>query len=188
MRASDDVDAGYPLDADAPFTDADLAAEQEQEAARVSAVMRELAAETQPEPWSETEAEARDTEAFAASMLGVPFDLEVQRASPARAWAPSRGQRLTRRQQREYGRYRRHYAMRARRQPPTARRPSCGRPRARQRRDGSRRHRSRGSSSPSGDDGPGEAGAGAQHQHLEIPRGSGALSFAALHLDRLVAR
>ena len=174
-------------DAVPAFTDDDLAAEQRQEASRASAALRECAAETQPEPWSETEAQARDTKAFVGSLPAGIFGVPLTRPTASRPWAPVRGEQLSRSQRHAYSRYRRHFAVRARQQTPAARRPSCVRPRARQRRDGSRRHRSRGSSSPSGDDGPGESGAGAQ-RHLEVPRGSAALRFAALHLERLVAR
>ena len=171
---------------DAPaFTDADLAAEQAQEAARASAALREWAAETQPEPWSETETQVNDTAAFAASLCGIPFDVEVQRPSAAKAWAPSRGQILTRRQQREYGHYRSHYA---RQQAPTARRPRCARPRGRRERRACRSSSAaqRGQPRSSGDDGPSEPPS--RQAQLGVPHTSAVARFAALHVSRLEAR
>jgi hypothetical protein len=167
---------------DATFTDADLAAEREEEASRASLALRELAAQTRPEHESaESDPEAL---AFAQSLPVGVEDTWLARAKPASTWRPAPHERLSRRQECAYGRYRSQFGTR--RQIPTVRRPSCARPRARRRRDGSRRQRTRGSS-PSGSSEPGGGEPPAGHPRLESPRPSAALRFAALDIGRMVA-
>ena len=164
--------------------DADTELRREREAADTR--LREY--DTAPrEVAPESDAQAADTVAFAASLPSGVYDVPFVRRDPSRPWRVERGERLTSDQRRAYGRYRASACIRPRL---AARSPCAGRPRARGRRERACRtgstERGKPRRSRGGDDPPGEPPSRPDTPRLEAPRPSAAARFAALHADRIV--
>jgi hypothetical protein len=154
------------------------------ERATADARLRSYAATAPREVAPDTDAQAADAVAFAASLPVGLYDVPLVRREPSQPWRVDRGEGLTLDQRRAYRRYRTSLCVRPR---VAARSSRAGRPRARGRREracctGStergKPRRSRG-----GDEPPGEPSR--PDTRLDIPRTSAAAHYALREMERL---